>query len=352
MKLNKFIVMKKILFLITVICAQLSLTCCAQNKVTVKGQFDDFTDDSLMVFCQEIGADRSVQPQRIVIPVKNGKFEWSTEVTTLHMAGFAAVPKEGERFGSNGYARVFLIPGEDVTVSGTPLKDIVNSPFNTVVKMLDDQAESLSAEEAGAKAEEYIKANPNNPAAAYAVGQLIKNIDATVALISDEVKNGPVAKMLNINIAQAKHNAEMAEKRKNVADGMMAPDFTLNDINGKPLALSSLRGKYVILDFWGSWCIWCIRGIPMMKQYYDKYKGKLEILGVDCNDTEEKWKGAVEQYKIPWLHVYNPRTSDILSTYAIEGFPTKIVIDPEGKIARTIVGEDPKFYEYLDSLFQ
>lgn len=344
--------MKNLFILLTIFCAQLSLTCCAQNKVTVKGQFDNFPDDSVMVLCMEIGAERSVQPQTTVIPAKNGKFEWSTEVTNLKMAGFAPVPKEGERFGSNGYARAFLIPGEDVTISGTPLNDIVTSPFNTAAKMLDDQADSLSPEEAAAKAEEYIKANPNAHAAAYAVAMLVKDIDATVALISDEVKNGPAAKMLKVNIAQAKHNAEMAEKRKNVAEGLMAPDFTLNDINGKPLALSSLRGKYVILDFWGSWCIWCIRGIPMMKQYYDKYKGKLEILGIDCNDTEDKWKGAVEQYKIPWLHVYNPRTSDLLSTYAIEGFPTKIVIDPEGKIARTIVGEDPKFYEYLDSLFQ
>ena len=51
------------------------------------------------------------------------------------------------------------------------------------------------------------------------------------------------------------------------ADGIEAPDFTLNDINGNPLTLSSLRGKYVILDFWGSWCGWCIKGIPQMKEY-------------------------------------------------------------------------------------
>lgn len=344
--------MKKILFLATLICAQLSLTCCAQNKVTVKGQFDNFTDDSLMVLCQEISTDRSVQPQTAVIPVKNGKFEWSTEVTTIHMAGFASVPKAGERFGSNGYARAFLIPGEDVAISGTPLNDVVTSPFNTAAQMLDKQADEMSAEEASEAAAKFIKENPNSHAAIYAVANLIKDIDAIVALISPEVQNGPAANMLKVNIAQAKHNAEMAEKRKNVADGMMAPDFTLNDINGKPLALSSLRGKYVILDFWGSWCIWCIRGIPMMKQYYDKYKGKLEILGIDCNDTEDKWKAAVNQYGIPWLHVYNPRTSDLLATYAVQGFPTKIVIDPEGRIARTIVGEDPKFYEYLDGLFK
>ena len=136
------------------------------------------------------------------------------------------------------------------------------------------------------------------------------------------------------------------------ASGVEAPDFTLNDIHGKPLALSSLRGKYVILDFWGSWCSWCIKGIPEMKNYYNKYKEKFEILGIDCNDTEQKWKDAVKKYELPWLHVYNPRDSKVLETYNIEGFPTKIIIDPDGKIVKTIIGEDPEFYTLLDQLFQ
>ena len=132
-----------------------------------------------------------------------------------------------------------------------------------------------------------------------------------------------------------------------------APDFTLNDINGKPLTLSSLRGKYVILDFWGSWCGWCIKGIPQMKEYYQKYAGKFEILGIDCNDTEEKWKAAVEKYELPWLHVYNPRgESKVLRQYEIQGFPTKIIVGPDGKIVKTIIGEDPAFYAFLDELFR
>ena len=135
------------------------------------------------------------------------------------------------------------------------------------------------------------------------------------------------------------------------ADGVEAPDFTLNDLNGKPLTLSSLRGKYVILDFWGSWCVWCIKGIPQMKEYYQKYAGKFEILGIDCNDTEAKWKAAVEKYELPWLHVYNTRDSKVLEQYEIEGFPTKIIVGPDGKIVKTIIGEDPAFYTLLDQLF-
>ena len=133
----------------------------------------------------------------------------------------------------------------------------------------------------------------------------------------------------------------------------LAPDFELPDLQGNPLKLSSLRGKYVVLDFWGSWCIWCIRGIPHMKEAYRKYKDKMEILGVDCQDTEEKWKAAVEEHQLPWLQVRCPE--DYLQTlgqqYRIQGFPTKVIIDPEGRLVKVVVGENPAFYTFLDQLF-
>ena len=163
----------------------------------------------------------------------------------------------------------------------------------------------------------------------------------------------------------ARHNNPVTDEAKNIqteakadgvqesaADAQMAPDFTLNDINGKPLSLSSLRGKYVIIDFWGTWCIWCVRGMPMMKEYYKKYSDKMEILGVDCNDPEKKWKAGVKELDLPWKHVYNPKGStEVLEKYEIEGFPTKVLVDPEGKLVKIVVGEDPKFYLYLDELF-
>ena len=130
-----------------------------------------------------------------------------------------------------------------------------------------------------------------------------------------------------------------------------APDFTLNDINGQSLTLSSMRGKVVVLDFWGSWCIWCIRGIPDMKKYYEKYKDKLEIIGMDCGDSDEKWKAAVKKYELPWKQVYVPKNSKVLDNYKIKGFPTKIIIAPDGTVLKTVVGESPEFYEYLDQYF-
>lgn len=172
-----------------------------------------------------------------------------------------------------------------------------------------------------------------------------------LGLLSENVKNGRMKAFYQPMIDMAKKRAEAEEKAKKVqAAGVEAPDFTLKDIKGNDFKLSSLRGKIVVLDFWGSWCGWCIKGMPKMKEYYEKYKGKFEILGVDCNDTEAKWKAAVEKHQLPWIHVYNPKDSKVLSDYAVQGFPTKIVIDANGKIIKTIVGEDPAFYTLLDEV--
>lgn len=152
--------------------------------------------------------------------------------------------------------------------------------------------------------------------------------------------------------ANNKHTAETTAV-SNDGQKTMAPDFSLTDINGKTFTLSSLRGKVVIIDFWGSWCGWCIKGMPEMKKYYEKYKGKMEIVGVDCGDTNEKWKAAVKELELPWIHVYNPKgMGDITGIYEIQGFPTKFIVGKDGELLKTVIGEDPAFYTALDEIMQ
>ena len=88
-----------------------------------------------------------------------------------------------------------------------------------------------------------------------------------------------------------------------------------------------------------------------MKKCYEKYRDKMEILGIDCRDEEEVWKATVKKHKLPWLNVRDENQPDVSLLYAIKGYPTKIVITPEGKIAKIVRGESPVFYEYLDELF-
>lgn len=77
-------------------------------------------------------------------------------------------------------------------------------------------------------------------------------------------------------------------------------------------------------------------------------------IGIDCGDTEEKWKEAVAKYELPWTNVINgtEEGKDLTVTYNISGFPTKLVIDPEGNIAKIVIGEDPAFYETIDGFMK
>jgi len=208
------------------------------------------------------------------------------------------------------------------------------------------QQESPALMEAANKAMiEFIRQNPKNEACA----TLIPNLDGeeqkeALQALDPSVKTGRMSVILQPIIQQM-------ERMESVGEGKEAPAFALKDINGKTLALKSLRGKHLVLDFWGSWCGWCIKGFPKMKEYYAKYKNKLEILGIDCGDEEDAWKAAVAENQLPWKHVYNPKESQLTDDYAIQGYPTKIVIDPDGNIAKVFIGEDPAFYEYLDQLF-
>lgn len=136
-------------------------------------------------------------------------------------------------------------------------------------------------------------------------------------------------------------------------DSVPAPNFTLKDLRGKEVSLSDFKGKWVVLDFWGSWCKWCVIGIPEMKKAYEKYHPKgLEIIGIDCNEPQEAWREAVERYELPWVHLYNPdgRGKGITAEYEIQGYPTKVIVDPDGFIYDIVIGEDPVFYEILSAI--
>lgn len=139
---------------------------------------------------------------------------------------------------------------------------------------------------------------------------------------------------------------------QDIQAGAKAPDFTAKQVDGKEFTLSSLQGKYVVLDFWGSWCKWCIKGFPDMKAAYAKHKEKVEFVGIACRDSEEKWKAATAKYELPWISVLNPAEGDLVKVYEVQGFPTKIILDPKGNIDKIILGEDPSFYTYLDALLK
>ena len=199
----------------------------------------------------------------------------------------------------------------------------------------------------------YVKQNLDKDVALYGMLSLpTDSVNAVMPQLGEAVKSGKLAALYQSLIERSNNEMMRSQAIELLVEGSEAPDFTLKDIDGKDFKLSSLRGKYVVLDFWGSWCGWCIKGIPDMKASYAKHSGKVEFVGIDCDDTEQNWKDAVKEHDMPWIHVRNEGNPDVSVMYGIEGYPTKIIVDKEGKIVKKIVGEDPAFYKFLDELLK
>ena len=140
-------------------------------------------------------------------------------------------------------------------------------------------------------------------------------------------------------------NAYLGRKLKATIDnikktslGNVAPDFTLQAPDGKNVSLADFRGKYVLLDFWASWCGPCLREVPNVKKVYDKYHDKgFEILSVSLDDKKDNWTNAIEKYDLNWVHVSSLQGWDcpVAKLYNVSGVPAMLLIDKEGKIIAT-----------------
>lgn len=114
--------------------------------------------------------------------------------------------------------------------------------------------------------------------------------------------------------------------------GQPSPDFELKDQNGQPTKLSSLRGKYTLIDFWASWCGPCRKEIPNLKKVYAEYKEKgLQLIGVSLDKSQEAWQKAVKEEQLDYLQLNDPQNITG-KLYNFNGIPFIILISPEGII--------------------
>ncbi|RZJ89423.1 MAG: TlpA family protein disulfide reductase, partial [Chryseobacterium sp.] len=121
-------------------------------------------------------------------------------------------------------------------------------------------------------------------------------------------------------------------------------EFTLPDANGKEFKLSSMKGKYVLVDFWASWCVPCRAENPFLLKAYSELKDRnFEIVGVSLDDNRANWLKAVETDKLPWTQVSDVKgfKTDVAVRFGITAIPQNVLIDPDGKvIAKDLRGED------------
>lgn len=373
----------------------LGVSSCGQDH-SIVGNISHYPGTDSMIVKSTIISTSTQQLDTLFI--KNGNFQY--DLTFEEPVWITFYPYAAIRTGTDGISRVLMtnktmtvlwFPGEQLKITGEMEPDYLSyqvsgSAFSQEesqfrlnqkdlmlqIDRLQSQLDSLAS--VGApdslvsklyiqglqvvqfleeKQMDYIRTHDFSDLSAYLLLQ--QPLDTFILYyerFEEKAKASAFGKVLENSYMRGLSQKALAQPRR-IESGSPALDFTLPDLKGNNVTLSSLKGKYLVLDFWGSWCIWCMKGIPQMTSYYAKYKDKVEFVGVACNDNEDDWKKAISEHNLQWTQLFFSGDGiNIPALYNISGFPTKIIIDPDFNIVGIFSGESNEFYQKLDELLQ
>jgi thiol-disulfide isomerase/thioredoxin len=363
----------KIKTLAVLLCSTLSI-CMAQDKFKITGHLPQAGDEKMVMLNYINSEGKSAKDSALV---KEGKFTLSGTTAHGNKAYLSIMPikrdpKIRTRLDSRDFyleKGAYKVVGKDslynAKVTGTKVqadyleytaltekllahwKDISDrfakvyyaKPRYTVkVKIIQAEARPVFAT-LEAKLDSFIFAHPDS----YVSADLI-NENRTAVI--DVVKFDPYYTALSKRVLSGFTGKKITDKymkAKQFAVGKVI-DFTLPDKDGIEFKLSSLKGKYVLVDFWASWCVPCRAENPFLLKAYGELKDKnFTIVGVSLDDARANWLKAVEQDKLPWTQVSDVKgfKTEVAVRFGITAIPQNVLIDPDGKvIAKDLRGED------------
>ena len=319
--------------------AMMVVTSCTEEKkgYIIDGEISDVKDG--MVYLKKYVDKSFVDVDSAVIT--DGKFKFEG-VAPEALAHGLTTQKESRRplvfFLDNDVMNVKLNESDKkLIVTGSPVNDIymANAP---IVRSKGYSLDSL------------LSVHPASPVSAYFVVK-----DFAYKLDLEEMKS--VRSKLDASLdgtSYVQQIESMIARMEKVQVGSEAPDFTLPDVNGNPVSLSSFRGKYVLVDFWAAWCPDCRKENPNIVSAWEKYKNKnFAVLGVSLDRNRDQWLAAIEKDKLTWTQVSDLKywSSEAAVLYCIRWIPMSFLIDPEGKIV-AIGLEGEELHNKLEELLK
>lgn len=289
-----------------------------KDKISYKGQANKPT-----IIWAQIGAKRK-DFGNFTFFIEKGKIEieGSTELIT-HTKVTGTVSNNSYSYGNarmNDYYDRMAAPRKKLKEIG----DTSSAEYKKIYEKISALYDSINIFQ-----NEFIIKNPNSLGSGIF---LLLIADKTPVQLLEEMYNnlGEEVKQLSI---LSKIQSRIEAKKRSVI-GSVAPIFTMTDVNGNNIALENYKGKYVLLDFWASWCVPCREDNPYVKAAYEKFKDKnFVIIGVSIDENGEKWKQAIEKDQLPWLHISDLRKPNkVADLYGVQPIPDNFLIDPNGKI--------------------
>lgn len=277
------------------------------------------------VYLQDISF-KTLETQK---PDKDGNFKFETKFDKFDFYLIA--------FDKENFVAFFPEPGEQ-TVITIDLKDIrnpeiINSGHSALYYEYSNKLGTIKTEKDRVKLiQKMVDEHPNSPACIFFIDILNKgDYFSYHEKLSDGLSKYSHNQMVKEFITKTK-------KVKNLKIGNEAPEIVLNDPDGKPIKLSSLRGRYVLIDFWASWCGPCRMENPNNVSLYNKYHDKgFEIYGVSLDKNRDSWLKAINDDKLTWVNVSDLKYwhSEGAKIYNVSGIPHTVLLDEEGKIIAT-----------------